>query len=99
MPKTAAATKNMPVGTMKRFSVSQTCDGYEVTDRDGRPVTNSHEFANEPLEIAANLNDAAAVSPDALRLALGGVYESDEAELDAMWNDELDDAELNKLWA
>lgn len=87
MPKTTATTTVMPTVGTKRFSIAQTCDGYEVTDRDGRPVTNSFDHANEPLRIAADLNDAAAISPDALRLALGGIYESDEAEFDALWND------------
>lgn len=66
-----------PTGPARRFSVANTIDGYEVIDQDGRPVSGSYDFANEPLEKAADLNEAVAAGPDALRLALGGLYQDD----------------------
>jgi hypothetical protein len=57
MPK-ATHTSIDTHGSTTRFSIGRTCDGYEVVDHDGRPVSNTYEHANKPLEIAAALNAA-----------------------------------------
>lgn len=67
-----------PTGPAVRFHVAPTIDGYEVVDADGRSVTDAYPFANKPLVIAGRLNDAAAVSKQALARALGVVDADDE---------------------
>lgn len=72
----------------KRFIIASTCDGYEVVDNeDGRAVTPSYEFSNEPLRIAGELNDAVARGWKYLALALGAL---DRDEFDALMEEEAD---------
>lgn len=76
----AAKRSVMPTGPRSRFSVATTCDGYEVVDSDGRAVSNSYEFATRPLEIAAELNGAAAINQRALARKLGVLLADDDSE-------------------
>lgn len=62
--------------TRARFSIASTCDGYEVVDDDGRAVSPAYNHANEPLAVAATLNDAAAAGPTALARALGAIEDA-----------------------
>lgn len=66
-----------------RFTIQSTIDGWEVQDKDGRPVTNSFPNATRPLQIAGQLNDAAQYGNRSLAVALGAVDE-DNADLDAV---------------
>lgn len=63
----------------RRFSVSPTIDGYEVVDDDGRAVSNHFEFANLALELAGDLNSAAARGKRSLAVALGATEGAFEA--------------------
>lgn len=76
----------------RRFTVANTIDGYEVVDNDGRTVSNCYDYAGEALEIAGRLNDAA-VDPQALRRALGAMYEEDQIA----WEQFLDEDEYPVL--
>lgn len=72
----------------KRFVIAPTYDGYEVVDNeDGRAVSSSFEFSNEPLRIAGELNDAVARGWKHLALALGAL---DANEFDALMEEEAD---------
>lgn len=67
----------------KRFQVAPTCDGYEVVDIEtGHPLTNSYEFSNEPMQVAADLNDASAQGKWHLALALGAIDNDEFSELE-----------------
>lgn len=80
MPKVRAQIKPL---TTKRFSVGRTCEGWEVIDSDGRPVT--EEFFSEDIAHAAKkkLNEAALHGPKSLALALGAI-DADDLEIEAM---------------
>lgn len=55
-----------------RFSIGTTLDGFEVVDRDGRPV--SPTFDNETVQrVCADLNAAYAKGKRALARALGAL--------------------------
>lgn len=85
MPKVHATIT--PVAA--RFSIAQTIDGYEVTDQDGRAVSDAYPTANRPLGIAARLNTAAASGQKALARAFG-VVENDDDDLIAFDPDSIE---------
>lgn len=68
----------LPRTVSPRFEVTPTCTGYEVSDMDGRPVTEEFDAEWQATKAANLLNDAAKDGPDSLAFALGAI---DEAEL------------------
>lgn len=79
-----------PLAARKRFGIASTVDGYEVVDNDtGRAMTESYTFSNEPLRVAADLNDAAHRGPRSLAIALGAI---DPFDVDALVDEEIADA-------
>jgi hypothetical protein len=84
MPRTpvAGSTASLPVSSVpKRFHVTTTVNGWEVTDADGRSVSPERNDPGNLYDLADTLNSAAASGPQSLRRALGAAYEDDD-ELD-----------------
>jgi hypothetical protein len=72
-------TPKPKVFTQKRFEVAMTLDGYEVCDRDGRPVTQVYDHATA-LQACSHLNHAAG-HPKTLAVALGCIDDDIEMGL------------------
>lgn len=73
MPKVRASSLSRVKAPETRFTIASTIDGYEVTDGDGRTVSNSYESASQPLLIAQRLNQAAEHGGKSLARALASV--------------------------
>jgi hypothetical protein len=56
-----------------RFSVGPTIGGFEVVDRDGRPVSPCYEVSKLAKDVAVELNAAYAKGRKTLARALGAI--------------------------